>query len=69
MNDQNSGVGGSYAIDELTGERRLLGRTEEPPAGAAPPARQPEPIEPAPAGFFTPVEPVAPADTPTTTTE
>lgn len=69
MNDQNSGAGGSYAIDEATGERRLIGRTEERQPGVAPPARQQAPIEPAPAVFFTPVEPVPPADTPTTTTE
>ncbi|WP_295991565.1 hypothetical protein [Rugamonas sp.] len=63
MNDLNSGVGGSYAIDPATGERKLISRTDyAPPASDAP-------NQPATAGFFTPVESVAPADKPTTTTE
>lgn len=71
MNDQYEGQGGSYALDPETGARTLIARTREP--GGAPPERAPdtrgavEPVQPTEVGFFTPVEPVLPADTTTTT--
>jgi hypothetical protein len=52
MSDQNAGMGGSYLLDPVTGERKLIERTTEPLF-----------TEPADAGFLTPVDPVTPADT------
>lgn len=74
MNDQYEGMGGSYRVDE-EGGRKLISRTEEtPPVNPEPdPPDQPETVAPTKtrqkAGFFTPVDPVTPADTTTTTTE
>ncbi len=74
MNDQNAGMGGSYIINGM-GERELVERTSEAappdPGIDAPPAAtaSEKPTKPAKAVFFTPVTPVAPDDTTTTTTE
>ncbi len=66
MNDQYEGQGGSYIIDE-DGARKLVSRTAEahsPEAEPPVPIEVAAPIEPADAGFFTPV---APAKSKTTT--
>ena len=67
MTHHHDGQGGSYIIDE-GGDRKLVERTREPgdtPADPAspPPAEPTIQIEPADAGFFSPV---APADHSTT---
>jgi hypothetical protein len=65
MNDQYEGMGGSYRIDSDTGARVLVSRTEDapPPAPPDPDPAPAAPSKPAKAGFFTPVDPVPPADT------
>jgi hypothetical protein len=59
MSDPNEGLGGSYMIDPVTGERTLVGRTAEPTnpvVDATPPAPAPAPVD-----FFTTPAPADPA--------
>lgn len=64
MNDEFEGMGGSYLINQKTGTRALVSRTEDTPPDPPTLTEIIAPTEPANAGFFTPVAPAK-----TTTTE
>ncbi|MES2126650.1 MAG: hypothetical protein V4463_05205 [Pseudomonadota bacterium] len=71
MNDEFEGQGGSYVVDE-SGVRTLIHRTAEVSidqrsSPAPPPDVSQVQDQPASAGFFTLVTPVAPDDATTTT--